>query len=61
MNTLMNLSSTLIEKLENEEMIWVYGGSVDVVVPNNANGTGTGTNNADGRCGGVNNGSGLCG
>lgn len=59
----MNLSSKLIEKLENEELVWINGGvtSVEIKVTNNADGRCTGTNNASGTCGGTNNGSGVCG
>lgn len=63
MNTLMNLSVEIIDKLNKEEMLSVYGGSVvRIAAVNNGNGTcHGGPNNSGGTChGGPNNGSGVC-
>lgn len=59
----MNLPSILIEKLENEELVWVNGGTASTITQptNNADGRCSGTNNASGVCNGTNNGSGICG
>ncbi len=56
----MQLPASVMERLDENEMILVLGGS-DSVAPNNDDGLCTGTNNGSGRCGGINNGSGKCG
>ncbi len=60
MNSLMSLPIYLVEKLGQEEMLLVRGGSQSVST-NNSTGTCGGTNNGSGHCGGTNNGSGTCG
>lgn len=72
-NKFMNLPIQFLDVLQEDEMIFVFGGSVksnpnngngvctDDNAPNNGSGTCDGTNNGDGTCGGTNNGDGKCG
>lgn len=69
---LTDLSSSMMEKLETNELVHVMGGLVNApALPNNSDGKCGGannsiglcdtSNNSGGRCMGTNNGSGLCG
>lgn len=62
MTSLMNLPIGIIEKLDNDELFLLNGGtSILAESTNNGSGTCDGTNNGDGRCGGTNNSTGMCG
>lgn len=58
----MTLPKSMIDALQEEEMLLVSGGSFgqESSTVNNADGTCTGTNNDSGKCSGTNNGSGKC-
>ncbi|MBR8704211.1 hypothetical protein [Porphyromonas levii] len=60
----MNLSTSFLEVLREEEMVYLEGGSFmneeSRSQTNNGSGKCEGTNNADGRCSGTNNADGLC-
>lgn len=58
----MNLPDSILEIIDQKEMVLLKGGSLpNIPPPNNADGVCYGVNNGSGRCGGVNNGSGICG
>lgn len=62
MNSLMILPIDLMERLEDEELLLINGGtSIGIQGTNNGSGLCDGTNNGSGRCDGNNNGGGRCG
>lgn len=62
MKDLMSLPSSILDRLESDELVLVRGGSnPDDSSPNNGDGLCSGSNNAGGKCSGSNNAGGNCG
>ena len=62
MNNFMKLSDLIMDRLTQEELVWVNGGAISGSDnPNNGGGVCSGPNNNDGLCSGTNNHTGRCG